>query len=392
MSLIRKLLPLFVLAAGVGIAWLVVATGPKAKREPPAPPVSVVEVQTLQPRDYAVALRSQGSVAPRTQSSLVAEVAGKVLEISPRFLEGGFFEKGDTLLRIDPRDYQNQVTIAEADYAQQQVLLAQERARAEQARRDWEKLGERGQPSELVLRKPQLASVEAAAAAARAKLAQARLELERTRVVAPFAGRVLEKKVDVGQYVTKGTPLATIFAVDYVEVKLPLSAEQLAWLNIPEHYRGEAAQAPGPRVTLTPANGDRATQWEGRIVRTSGALDSKSRQLFVVAQVDDPYAARADRRPPLKIGTFVEADIEGKRLSGVFVVPRSALREGREVLLAVDGKLERRAVNVLWSDERDAVIGGGLAAGERLIVTPVSFAVNGAPIRIQGESAPAAGG
>ncbi|MGF1546618.1 MAG: efflux RND transporter periplasmic adaptor subunit [Thiotrichales bacterium] len=390
MSISRKLLPLVVIGLGFGVAWTLVATGPKAKRETPAAPVPLVEVVTLQPQDYTVRLSSQGSVAARTQTALVAEVSGRITEISLQFVEGGFFEHGATLLRVDPRDYTNLVTIAEAEYAQQQLNLAQEKARSEQARRDWNQLGEAGKPSDLVLRKPQLASAEAAAAAARARLTQARLDLERTRVVAPFAGRVLEKKADVGQFVSKGGALATLYAIDYAEVRLPLTAEQLAVLRLPEQFRGQTAElAAAPRVTLRP-RGTEAQAWEGRIVRSSGAFDPKTRQLFVVAQIDDPYGERTDGRSPLKVGSFVSAEIDGETWRNVFVIPRTAVREGREVLIADDGKLRRRAIDVIWSNEREAVIRAGLAPGERLITTAVSFAVDGAAIRIEGDSPGAA--
>ncbi|MGF1642032.1 MAG: efflux RND transporter periplasmic adaptor subunit [Thiotrichales bacterium] len=390
MSILRKLIPLLVVGIGFGVAWTLVATGPKATRDAPETPVPLVEVATLQPQDYTVRLNSQGTVTARTQTELVAEVSGRITEISKQFVEGGFFEQGDVLLRVDARDYTNQVTIAEAEYAQQQLNLAQERARADQARRDWDKLGEAGRPSDLVLRKPQLASAEAAAAAARARLTQARLDLDRTRVVAPFAGRVLEKKADVGQFVSRGGALATLYAIDYAEVRLPLTAEQLAFLRLPEQYRGQTgAPSDSPRVTLRPRAGDERA-WEGRIVRSSGAFDSKTRQLFVVAQIDDPYGVRDDGRPPLKVGSFVSAEIDGDTWRNVFVVPRAAVREGREVLVADNGKLSRRAVDIIWSNEREAVIRAGLAAGERLIVTPVSYAVDGAPIRIEGEPGTAA--
>ncbi|MBN2887675.1 MAG: efflux RND transporter periplasmic adaptor subunit [Chromatiaceae bacterium] len=382
--ILRIALPLIVLGLSAATGLALIATGPEAERRLPSPMVPTVEVLEIQPRDYPVVVHSRGTVSPRTQSTLIPEVAGRIVEVAPSFRNGGFFEAGDVLVRIDPRNYQHALTMARAELAQARLALNEEQAQGEQANRDWEKLGMKGQPSELALRRPQLESARAAVAAATAQLHQAEADLERTFIRAPYAGRVLEKQVDVGQYVAPGNPLATVYAVDYVEVRLPLTDRQVALVDLPETYRGEAPAGPGPEVTLSAITGGQVYHWEGRIVRTEGAIDIRSRQLFVVAQVDDPYARRADNRPPLKVGQFVEATIAGRTLSGVFVLPREAVREENEVLVVTpEGRIERRQLEVIWRDQNNLVAGGGLAAGERLSLTPLSFAVDGAPVRVQ---------
>nr|VFK50056.1 MAG: RND family efflux transporter, MFP subunit [Candidatus Kentron sp. TC] len=390
MRRMKFIAPLMVLSVSAIIGWTLIATAPEAKRRVPPPQVRTVEVMPLRPRDYTVAITTRGTVSPRTQSTLVAEISGRITTVSSDFRAGGFFEAGDTLLAIDPRDYENAVIIMRAELAQARFTLEEEEARANQARVDWKRLGGNERPSDLVLRKPQLASRKASVAAARARLRQAELDLERTRIRAPYAGRILEKLVDVGQHVSAGATLASLYAVDYVEIRLPLADGQLAFVELPEAYREEEsspARAPserksGPAVTVSFRLGRDDYHWKGNIVRTEGAIDTKSRQLFVVAQIDDPYA-RQGNRPPLKVGRFVRAEIQGRTLRGVFVVPSIAVRGGDEVwLVDKDRRLERRSVEVLWRDTEHVVIGKGLRDSESLVVTTLPYGVSGTVVDI----------
>ncbi len=224
------------------------------------------------------------------------------------------------------------------------------------------------------MRKPQLAAARATVASAEAQLARAQLDLERTRISAPYEGRVLEQNVDIGQYVSPGTVLGKVYAVDYVEIRLPLSAEQLKYVHIPEEFRDEAKDhPPGPAVTLTTRVGNDAYQWQGTIVRAAAAVDTKSRQLFVVAQVDDPYAKSAVTRAPLRVGQFVEAEIAGALLHDVIVIPRAALRSGDSVFIVDDlGQIHRRDLTLVWRDQNSAVVKTGVTAGEALVLTPLT--------------------
>jgi len=387
-------MPAAVAGAGLAVGMTLMATGPTTERKRPPPVVPVVEAMTVSAQDYSIRIKSRGTVAPRTQSTLIPEVSGRVVKVSPALRSGGFFEKGDELLRIDSTDYDSAVVIARADLARARLTLAQEEAQADQARRDWERLSPKDAPSALVLRRPQVESARAEVAAAEARLAQAEVQLARTRILAPYAGRVLQKQVDVGQYVAPGTTLATIYAVDYVEIRLPLTDNQVGFVDFPEQYRGGPASTPvvkGAAVTLTARIGQDRYTWRGRLVRTDGAIDIENRQLFVVAQVDDPYA-RHGETPPLKIGQFVEAEIEGHTLHNVFVLPRAILEPGDKVVVIDDAsRLQRRAVEVGWRSGDQVVISEGLKAGERVSLTPMAFAAEGALVRIQGEAAPQEG-
>lgn len=379
-------LPLLVLVVSGVVAYALMETAPVAERRERPVSQPTVEVFPVTPSSYRVDIVTRGTVSPRTQSTLVPGVPGRITEVAAEFRGGGFFEENQLLIRLDPRDYENAVTVARSELAQAQLRLSEERAQAAQARRDWDKLGEGEEPTPLALRRPQVASARAAVDAAKARLRQTQIDLERTLIRAPYAGRVLDKSADVGQYVTVGTPLATIYAVDYVEIRLPITDEQLAFLELPEQYRGvEASGSEGLPVTLTARVGRLEHRWQGRIVRSEGAIDTRSRQLFVIAQVDDPYARRDDQ-PPLKVGQFVEARIDGTELQDVFVLPRAALRGEREVYVVTsESRLERRRLDVVWSDADNVVVAEGLAAGDRISLTALPFAADGVLVRVKGE-------
>lgn len=376
----RILLPLLVLAVGIAAGVLLMATGPEVERIPLVQSPPVVETLVVAPEDYQVTVHSQGTVVPRTQSTLIPEVAGRIVAIGENFRSGGSFRAGETLFRIAADDYRNAIIIARADLARARLALAQERALAQHALEDWEKLGRSDPPSDLTLHKPQVASATAELAAAEARLQQAERNLARTEIRAPYAGRILEKAVDVGQYVAPGTVAATLYATDTAEVRLPLTDAQRALVTLPD---GGGQQAP---VTLSAGIGNTSHQWQGRLVRTDGAIDTASRQLFVVAQIDRPFAP-VGTTPGLKIGQFVEAEILGQRLAGVFVLPRVAVEAGDEVLVVTaERRIERRAVQVALRRGEQVIVSAGLAAQERISLTPMPFARNGTAVAVAGEA------
>ncbi len=390
MKLLKIFLPPIVLAVCGLLAWLLIHSKEEPLRREPRSNTTEVEALRLRRQDYTVVLQSQGTVKARTESTLIPEISGRIVKISPAFRSGKFFEEGDILLQIDSRDHKTALTVAEATLTQAQLSLAEEEARVEQALKDWEKLGSGEKPGPLVLRTPQLAEARGSVDSAQARLEQAQRDLERTRIAAPYAGRILEKRVDVGQYVTPGTILALLYAVDYAEIRLPLSNRQLSFINLPELYRGETevADKDSPKVLLKAQFGEDEFSWAGNIVRTEGSIDTASRQLYVVAQVKNPYGRLQSDHPPLKVGMFVKSEIMGKTLKNVFVLPRSALREGRDLLLIdKDNRLERRPVDILWSDRNHIIVGDSLKDGELLCLTALSFAAEGAPVspRVQGE-------
>ncbi len=387
---IKFILPLLIVTVGfLGSRYIMTHKPEPSRGAPKSQKAQRVDAIRLQPQSFQVELDSYGVVKPRTESQLVAQVSGAVVKISDRFRAGAFFEAGDVLLQIDDRDYRAAVEVAQAALTQGRAKLKEEQARSNQALRDWKRLGQ-GDAGELVLREPQLAAANAAIASAKAQLSTAQLNLERTRIKAPYAGRVLEKSVDLGQVVSSGKSLASIYAVDYVEVRLPLSNRQLEFIDLPEQYRGgEYTSRSLPLVTLSAQVGRSRYQWQGKVVRVEGAIDSRSRQLFVVAQVEDPYSLGPQGNPPLKVGQFVEAKIAGRKLEHVFVLPRSAVSQDQRILLITDDVLQARSIEPLWSDRTSVVVAAGteLAAGDLLNLTPLGASANGARVKplIKGE-------
>ena len=376
----KIILPIVVLAICFSIARKLILSPPEARRWGAPTAQLNVEALRLKKTQYKTTVTSQGVVRARTESTLIPEVSGQIVEVSRDFRNGGFFEKGELLVQIDRSDYETALIVAEAAVSQAEAALEQEKAQAAQARENWKSLGDGSKPTPLALREPQLAQANAALSSARARVAEAQRNLKRTEVRAPYAGRILEKSVDVGQYVSPGAVLASIYAIDYAEIRLPLSDDQLGFVDVPERYRGDHIDAleDGPTVTLRGKVGRQDAAWPGRIVRTEGAFDASSRQLFVIAQVDDPYGRSTTGQPPLKVGQFVTAEIDGSLMQDVFIIPRSALRSGSEILI-VDkaNKLFRRSIEVLWSDEENVIARDNLKEGELLCLTQVPFAVDG---------------
>ncbi len=376
-TLIRKLLPFLIMGFGVAAFYFLIITAPEAERRDPPDPIIEVETVELAKQDFTVILRSQGTVSARTESTLIPEVSGKIISVSPNFREGGFFSKGDVLLEIDPSDYQTALTIAEANLADARVRLAEEEEQAKQAQIDWERLGAGERPTDLVLRVPQLARARSNVEAAEARVLEARRNLERTHITVPYDGRVLTQNVDIGQVVGQNTVLARVYAVDYAEIRLPLTTAEYAFLDIKPVVRGQLQKQEELPVSLTASFGQENHHWQGRIVRVEGAIDTRSRQIFVVGQVDDPYGPAHDE--PLKVGLFVEAEIEGSVLEDVYVLPRTALREAHYIMtLDEEYRIQRVPVNPIWMD-RDVIVfrEDTIEEGTLVSVTQIALAIDG---------------
>jgi RND family efflux transporter MFP subunit len=379
----KIVLPLAIVVVGAAGMLIMIKARPEPETRIPEVPLPLVRVQEIRLQDMALTVRSQGTVSPRTESVLLPEVAGRIIEVAPSFVPGGYFDEGESLLRIDPFDYRQAVIQARGAVAQAELRLASELAEADVARAEWEELG-KGEPTPLTLREPQVAEAQASLAAARAALENAERNLQRTEITAPYAGRVRQKQVDVGQYVSPGTPLATIYSVDYAEIRLPLPDDDLAFVKLPLDYRGERSSAKGPAVTLRADFAGKSYTWKGRIVRTEGEIDPRSRMVHAVARVSDPYARGDDPdRPPLAAGLYVEAEIAGRSVKGVAAIPRSAVRAGDVVLVIDDDdRLRFRPVEILRSSSQETIVSSGLAAGERLCISSLAIVTDGMRVRV----------
>ena len=380
------LIPIAILGGLFLIAALIKMNPPEApQRRGPAGPQMTVETQPIATRDYTVVLESYGTVQPRTRTVLIAQVGGLIVSVNPNVRDGGFFEKGDVLGNIDPRDYEADVRISSAVLMDARQALAEAEARTEQAREDWERLGNSGEPSDLGLRLPQLEAAKARIISTESSLQKAELDLERTNIVAPFAGRILRNLVDVGQVVSTNTQLAEIYATDNVEIRLPLRNRDLPYIDLPESYRYEkAVEDVGGEVEIISQLGD-AASWDAELVRTESAIDETARQLHVIAMIEDPYGEQIDDRVPLKIGQYVTAKLQGKTLSGALVIPNSTIYQGTYVYVVEDGILQRRDIEIDWQNDNEAIVSSGLAPGDALVTTALGQVTSGIRVSIVGE-------
>lgn len=377
----KLLIPIAILAATIAATTLMVLARPAVESTRPPTVIPLVEVVQVQPRAVSLRIEAQGSVEPRTESDLVAEVAGRIVSVSPQLASGGSFDEGDVLVTIDPRDYEVALEGARAALARAKSSQVHATATAIRQRLMYEK----GISSQARLDEAVHAQADAEASVREAEVAvtRAELDLDRTKIRAPFVGRVRDKRVDLGQFVNRGTPVARVYSVDYAEVRLPVREMDLAYLDLPGDTRPGAAESepPGPAVELSARVAGHAYTWQGRVVRAEAARDPHTRMLNVVARVDEPYTATAER-PALPVGIFVDASIEGRRVEGVYELPRSALRRGDEVLLVDDNdQLRTRRVQVLRSGRGQAWIDGGLESGDRVVTSTLGVATDGMRVR-----------
>lgn len=372
-------LPLFVLLGGLGAAVLLIITGPKVQPRESASVKPLVRAVTVAPALHQFNVQTHGSVTPRTESELVPEVGGRVIAMSSALVSGGFFDKGDVLLEIDRLDYE--VALEQAHAGVARALSELNNAQKTSVRQ--KDLVSRGAVSDAEVDDStnQVRVAQARLREAKAQLSRARRDLERTRIVAPYDGRVRSERVDIGQFVRRGDRIGTLYAVDYAEVRLPVPNADLAYLNLPLG-RTSSEFSTQPKVILRANFAGVAQRWEGLIVRTEGELDPTTRMIHVVAQIPEPYSVD-DSNAPLAVGMFVEAEILGQRVAGVSILPRAALR-GRDQVLVVDDndQLRFRQVKVLRLADEEVYIGGGLEQGERVCVSPLQNTVEGLRVRI----------
>jgi RND family efflux transporter MFP subunit len=382
-------IPVLILVIAIAVTGGMSKLRQKPEQSDPVEATLLVETISVAPVDTNITVVSQGTVEPRTRTSLVAEVAGQVMEVSPAFVAGGFFRKGEVLIRLDDQNYRAAVSRAEASVAAARSALELERGQGDVAQREWDRMTAAQQNQirarELYLRKPQLAEAEARLASAIADLEDARTDLNKTAVVAPYDGLVSSKNTDIGQYVNTGSVLAETFAVDYAEVRLPIPENKIAFLDLPPAIRtGSMDNNAGPRVELVSRLGDRDYTWEGHLTRTEGVLDTRTRVMFSVVQVEDPYGLYGTQREePLRIGTYVNAAIQGRALENVYMLPRHTLQANNLVWVAdQENRLRAREVGVVTTNGDNAFISEGLLPGDRVVITRMENPLPGMAVEV----------
>jgi RND family efflux transporter MFP subunit len=378
--LIQLIVSIVILVAGIGIMGALTARKPQLEKIESSAPVPVVRVMQVTTERQPITIEGEGTVTPLREINLVPQIDGKIVHVSPALTNGGAFTTGQVLLEIDPADYDLAVTLAQAQVAdaesnltiiQEEALVAQEEWRSHYS--DTSRTIE--DPPPLVAKKPQLEAARAQLEASRANLEKALLNRKRTALKAPFDGRVGKKIVDLGQYVTPGQTLATLFSTEAVEIPLPLEDKDLFWFDVPGFTPGDTSGSP---ATVHAEIAGRELTFSGKVVRAEGKVDAQTRLITVIVRVDRPYATK----PPLAIGLFVTVDINGRALPDAAVIPRAALRQGDIVWIVDDeGILHFRPVKVARYQGEEIIIETGLEDGEMVVFSSLKAPTDGMTVR-----------
>jgi len=372
--------PVIVLAGSIGVVFALSAAKPPPEKKEESQRLISLYVDEVRSDIVTISVQTQGEVRPKTEIDLIPQVSGRIIAISQSFSEGAEFGPGSMLLKIDDTDYKLAVIRARARVAEAQVGVQRELANAKIKQGQWRDKSTRGQPTPYALNKPQVMEAEAKLLAAQADLQGAELNVARTEISAPFRGRVREKSVGIGQYVSVGTRLGRVFATDTVEIRLPLTDVQLAELSLPLGFMADAFNA--PEVKFKAHVGNREHFWSGRVVRINASVDPQTRLIYAVAEVEDPYGQGSDSGAPLAVGMFVNAEIAGVFSQPALVLPRLALRNADKVYVINDeNRLEIRTVDVLSTTEDTVLVTKGVAVGEKVVTSTIPAAVDGMEVR-----------
>ncbi|HEX3033967.1 MAG TPA: efflux RND transporter periplasmic adaptor subunit [Thermodesulfobacteriota bacterium] len=385
--LVRIALPVIVLIVGVGVAIGLIETSPKIQKQSPVRQARLVEVQRVYLSNQQTAVHAMGTVLPSREVVLHPQVTGNVIAVSEEFIPGGRFKQGDVLVKIDPADYELAVRQRESDVAKAQSDLALEMGQQSIAEREYELLGEviKEEDKDLVLRKPQLEKARSTLNAAKAALEQAKLNLERTAVKAPFDLMILTRDVNVGTQVTTSTTLATVVGTHEYWIEATVPVDELKWIAIPE-----SGSETGSTVRVfNEAAWGREKFRTGSVIRLLGNLEEESRMARLLIKVEDPLALLPENKdkPALILDNFVRVEIEGIELESVVAVDREFVHNGNQVWIMNDqNKLEIRTVDVVFSGQDKFYVKNGLKNGERLVTTLLSSPVEGMELRTDNDS------
>jgi len=388
------LLALLALAIGITAMEILYIT----RRQPPKEPQDIepplVKVQQVQRKDIEMVVKGYGTIQPKVRAQVVPQVSGKVVAVSENFRDGGFTKAGETLIEIDPRDYELALQRAKADVAKAEVDLELEKAEADVAREEWEQMNPgKEPPSALVLRGPQIRQAETKMAAAQAQLATAELSLQRTKVSLPFDGRVVSENVDLGQFVNVGQPVGEVYGIEAVEIEVPLEDWELAWFDIPSNpvsINGNTPGTTGSNVLVKADFAAREHTWDGKVVRTTGEIDKTTRMVSVVVEVSEPFE-RSGSKPPLVPGLFVELEIRGRTLKDAVAIPRYAVHNGKQAWVYRKGTLNIQELRIVRQDESYAYVTSGIADGDQVVLSALDSVTDGMKVKMPGEKAPNAG-
>ncbi len=379
---IVKRIPMVVWVLAIGLTTIAASIVLRPTPQPrPVKEIHLQEVRVVlaNPQTQAVNVNTQGNVEPRRQIDVISQVAGTIVQVSPQFASGGFFAKGSELVQIDPRDYQVALARANAALLEAEKLVAGERGLARQAAREWRDLGN-GDANDLFLRKPQLAAAEAQLAAAKAERDHAQLNVERTQITLPFAGRVRNTWVDLGQFVGMGTKIATVYDAAAALVRLPLTDQQAALINLPLAFG--KPQKDLPEVILRGVVAGNAYEWRGLITRTEASLDPQSRMYYAVVEIPDPFDPFKNTLP-LIMGMYVDAEIIGKPIADVVLLPKTALfRRDKIYYVDAENRVREKTVKILRMDDAHVWVQGDIQKDDAIVLERQGYLTLGTKVTI----------
>jgi len=378
------LLSLLILAAAVGITYLIFSTEPEATREGATKKTAMlVDVQPAQSGTYQPNIIATGTVQPAQDIMLSPRVQGQIVRCSPAFVPGGFVKKGQLLLQIDPADFQNTLRLRESELAQARADLRIEQGQQNVARQDYEILGDTLPEARkaLVLRQPQLESVRAQVKAAETAVEQAKLNLERSSIRAPFDAHILTRMANVGSQVAPGDRLGRLVGSDMYWVMATVPASKLRWLDFPQREGQRGSKVRLYDRSAWPEDSYR----EGYLYKLMGTLEGQTRMARVIVAVPDPLDLAQEQ---LMIGAFMDAHIQGKVLPPTVRVERDYLREDETVWVMTGDSLDIRKVDILLQDADYAYIRKGLSPGDRIVTTNLSTVTAGAKLRLEEQQEP----
>ncbi len=342
--------------------------------------VLVVRAETVELR-----VRTHGTVMPRTESELIPQVSGPVVWVSPALVSGGFFQQDEPLLRIDARDYEASLESARAALARRRS--EHDRAKKQHTRQTRLKGSDAASEAAFDDADNALRVAVASLREAHAALGKAERDVARCDLLAPFRGRVRSEQVDVGQFLNRGQSIARLYAIDFAEVRLPIPDDDLAFVDLPLAARGTLDEEQQPLVELSARFAGADRTWQGRVVRTEGEIDPRSRMIHAVVRVEKPYEQAAGK-PPLAVGLFVDAEIVGRSVDNVVLVPRSSVHAGDLVhVIDAEDRLRIRSIDVLRRERDWVVVRSGLSSGERVAVSRLAIPVEGMRVRPLAEGA-----
>ena len=365
-KIFKVLIPFIIIFGTIGVVYIIFDNPPEVKKQKAKSSKIKVEVKKLVKQDFLISLDSFGTAQPSVQTTLTSQVSGKVIYVNDKFKNGAYFKKGDLLVQIEDLDYISDEKIAQAQLVLAKQALLEEQAKSKQAKEDWEKFNIKGKPNSLVLRVPQLQSAKANLMAAQAQLAKAKLNSKRTKILAPYDGRVIEKNVSIAQVISSNEQVGTIFSSDVIEVRLPIKNKDLNLIDIDKKA--------GVKFNSEVSN----TVYNGKIVRSESSIDTNTKQLYLIAEIKE-------NSKKIKIGEYLKAKIQAKRLKNVMVIPNDSIYQSSYVYLEKDGFLQRNQIEILWQDDNNTLVKSGLKQNDNLVLTTLGVVSSGTKVDILNE-------